>query len=105
MNATDQDFVTTGNVFTQSGAAAAAAPIFLAEGLSKTYQMGEVAVHALVNVDLSIARGEFVVLLGPSGSGKSTLLNILGGLDRPSSGLARFAGHDLSGASDAEPHP
>ncbi len=77
-------------------------PVFLAEGLGKTYQMGEVVVHALVNVDLRIARGEFVVLLGSSGSGKSTQLNILGGLDRPSSGLARFAGHELSGASDAE---
>ncbi len=58
--------------------------------------------HALVDVDLSINSGEFIVLLGPSGSGKSTLLNILGGLDRPSTGVAHFAGHDLTGATDAE---
>ena len=63
--------------------------IFTAKGLSKTYQMGEVKVHALMDVNLTIYRGEFIVLLGPSGSGKSTLLNILGGLDRPSSGIAR----------------
>lgn len=76
--------------------------IFLAKGLSKTYQMGEVQVHALLDVDLEIYRGEFIVLLGPSGSGKSTLLNILGGLDRPSSGIARFAEHELTGATDAQ---
>lgn len=55
--------------------------------------MGEVKVQALVDVDLTIYRGEFIVLLGPFGSGKSTLLNILGGLDRPSSGTAHFAEH------------
>ena len=76
--------------------------VFSARHLSKTYQMGEVQVKALQDVDLDIRRGEFIVLLGPSGSGKSTLLNILGGLDRPSSGSARFAEHELSGASDAE---
>jgi putative ABC transport system ATP-binding protein len=64
--------------------------------------MGEVKVHALVDVDLTIEQGEFIVLLGPSGSGKSTLLNILGGLDRPSSGVARFAEHDLSTATEAQ---
>lgn len=64
--------------------------------------MGEVKVNALLHVDLEIYRGEFIVLLGPSGSGKSTLLNILGGLDRPSSGIARFAEHDLTGATDAQ---
>jgi putative ABC transport system ATP-binding protein len=76
--------------------------VFTAQHLSKTYQMGEVQVKALQDVDLEIRRGEFIVLLGPSGSGKSTLLNILGGLDRPSSGSARFAEHELTGASDAE---
>ena len=81
---------------------AARAPILMARGLGKTYDMGQVQVEALVGVDLRIDAGEFVVLLGPSGSGKSTLLNILGGLDRPSTGQAHFAGHDLSQASDAE---
>jgi putative ABC transport system ATP-binding protein len=76
--------------------------VFLARGLSKIYQMGEVKVQALVDVDLTIYGGEFIVLLGPSGSGKSTLLNILGGLDRPSSGVARFAEHDLTAATDAQ---
>ena len=76
--------------------------VFTARGLSKTYSMGEVKVHALVDVDLAIEQGEFIVLLGPSGSGKSTLLNILGGLDRPSSGVARFAEHELSAATEAQ---
>ena len=60
--------------------------VFVARGLSRTYKMGEVEVHALRSVDLELYRGEFVVLLGPSGSGKSTLLNILGGLDVPTAG-------------------
>lgn len=76
--------------------------VFIAKGLSKTYQMGEVRVHALLEVDLTIYRGEFIVLLGPSGSGKSTLLNILGGLDRPSGGIACFAEHDLTAATEAQ---
>ncbi len=77
-------------------------PVLYAKALSKTYDMGEVQVHALDGVDLCVQAGELVVLLGPSGSGKSTLLNILGGLDRPSTGVARFAGHNLSEASDAQ---
>ncbi|MFY8156599.1 MAG: ATP-binding cassette domain-containing protein, partial [Rhabdaerophilum sp.] len=64
--------------------------VFRARGLAKTYGAGETAVHALRDVDLDISEGEFIVLLGPSGSGKSTLLNILGGLDAPTSGEARF---------------
>jgi putative ABC transport system ATP-binding protein len=79
----------------------AAPPVFSARGVSKTYGMGEVEVHALRDVDLDIARGEFIVLLGPSGSGKSTLLNILGGLDVPTRGTVRFADHELTGAGEA----
>jgi putative ABC transport system ATP-binding protein len=63
--------------------------------------MGEVSVHALQGADLSVAAGEFIVLLGPSGSGKSTLLNILGGLDTPTSGEVRFLDHDLARADEA----
>jgi putative ABC transport system ATP-binding protein len=77
-------------------------PIFRARGLAKTYRSGEVEVRALHDVDLDIARGEFIVLLGPSGSGKSTLLNILGGLDVPSAGQVLFGTQDLSTASEAE---
>jgi putative ABC transport system ATP-binding protein len=78
------------------------APVFVAHGLSKVYGSGDAQVRALVDVDLEIRRGEFVVLLGPSGSGKSTLLNILGGLDVPTSGEVRFADHVLSGADESD---
>ncbi len=74
--------------------------VFITRGLRKSYATGAGEVVALRDVDLDIHRGEFIVLLGPSGSGKSTLLNILGGLDRPSAGLARFDDHDLSEADD-----
>src|SRR5579863_6259133 len=76
--------------------------VFVARGLSKTYGSGEAAVHALRALDLDIAAGEFVVILGPSGSGKSTLLNILGGLDTPTTGRAAWRDHELTGAREAE---
>jgi putative ABC transport system ATP-binding protein len=75
-------------------------PILEARGLTKRYRMGELEVAALQGVDLEVAPGELVVLLGPSGSGKSTLLNILGGLDSPSSGTLRFGDTDLTAADD-----
>jgi putative ABC transport system ATP-binding protein len=77
-------------------------PLFQGRGLTKVYQAGEQTVHALRGVDLDVYRGEFVVLLGPSGSGKSTLLNILGGLDTPSAGEARWGEHDIARADEAE---
>lgn len=80
--------------------AASPLAVFHARGLTKTYLMGEVQVHALQGVDLDLFEGEFVVILGPSGSGKSTLLNILGGLDAPTSGVVRFRDHDLVAADD-----
>lgn len=70
------------------------------EALTKTYRMGEVEVHALRGVDLTLEMGELVVLLGASGSGKSTLLNILGGLETPSSGRVVHRGKDLTAASE-----
>ena len=68
-------------------------------GLTRRYKMGDTFVDALRDVDLTIARGEFVALVGPSGSGKSTVLNLIGGLDRPTSGQVWINGTELS-ASD-----
>ena len=75
--------------------------MFIAQGLTKIYRMGDIEVRALNGVDLEIYSGEFIVLLGPSGSGKSTLLNILGGLDTPTAGSAFWRDHDLTKAGDA----
>lgn len=77
-------------------------PVFVARGLSKVYGTGTAQIFALKDVDLDIRAGEFLVLLGPSGSGKSTLLNVLGGLDAPTSGVARWRDHHLTGAKDSE---
>ena len=71
-----------------------------ARGLSRTYGSGPDTVHALRDVDLSIAPGEFVAVMGPSGSGKSTLLHLVGGLDRPDRGQVRIEGQALDGLSD-----
>ncbi|MBK8063620.1 MAG: MacB family efflux pump subunit [Betaproteobacteria bacterium] len=67
------------------------------EAVTKTYRSGELAVQVLHDVSLEIHAGEFVAIMGASGSGKSTLMNILGCLDRPSSGTYRFMGRDVSG--------
>jgi len=65
------------------------------EGLTKDYGEGEVVTRALRGVDLTLEAGEFTAMAGPSGSGKSTLLNIIGGLDRPTSGIVTVEGKDL----------
>src|SRR6266478_3653398 len=70
--------------------------------LKKIYRVGDVDVHALRGVDLSVARGEFLSVVGPSGSGKSTLFHILGGLTPPTSGSIRIDGRDLLAMSEAE---
>jgi ABC-type lipoprotein export system ATPase subunit len=67
--------------------------------LGKTYDLGEIQVHALRTVSLDIGEGEFVALIGPSGSGKSTLMNLLGCLDRPTRGSYKLAGEEVAGLS------
>jgi putative ABC transport system ATP-binding protein len=75
--------------------------LFSIRDLAKVYGMGEVEVHALRNIDLTLNEGEFIVLLGPSGSGKSTLLNIIGGLDVPTQGQVFYRDLELTKADDA----
>jgi putative ABC transport system ATP-binding protein len=77
-------------------------PIVEIEQLGKTYQMGELEVPALRNVDLTIEEGQYVAIMGPSGSGKSTLLNLLGCLDQPTSGRYMLGNADVSQMDDDE---
>ena len=71
-----------------------------AEGITKVYRMGDIEVHALRGVDVRIARGEIVSIMGPSGSGKTTLMNILGCLDRPTSGSYCLEGSQVAELTD-----
>jgi len=80
----------------------AIAPIIQVRGLTKVYHVGEVEVAALRGVDLEIARGEFVAMVGPSGSGKSTLFHILGALTPPTAGTVTIDGKDLAGMTNAQ---
>jgi len=70
--------------------------------LKKYYGIGDTAIHALDGVDLTVEKGEFVAIVGTSGSGKSTLLHMLGGLDRPSSGLVTVDGKEIFALKDEE---
>lgn len=72
------------------------------ESLTKTYVMGDNIIHALGGVSLTIGRGEHVAIVGPSGSGKSTLMNVLGGLDRPTTGDYRFEDDPVADYDDDE---
>ncbi len=77
-----------------------AASIARLEHVEKTYHMGDVVVEALADVNLDFGAGEYISIMGPSGCGKSTLLNVLGCLDRPTSGAYFLGGEDVSGLSD-----
>ncbi|TCL67321.1 putative ABC transport system ATP-binding protein [Hydrogenispora ethanolica] len=77
-------------------------PIVEAVQLCKTFQLGEVAIEVLKDINLTIRQGEFVSIMGPSGSGKSTLLYLLGGLDKPTSGSIKIRGRELSVMRDRE---
>ncbi len=71
-------------------------PLITLRGIEKTYTVGTQAVHAVRGVDLDVARGEYLAIMGSSGSGKSTLMNLLGCLDTPTAGRYELAGRDVS---------
>jgi len=77
-------------------------PIIRTEELTRIYQQGTIEVRALDGVDLEIERGDFAVLAGPSGSGKTTLLNLIGALDKPSSGKVWLDGQEVTGLSRSQ---
>ncbi len=85
-----------------AGATQPMTPLIELAGVTKTFGTGELAVEILHGIDLTIHEGEFVAIVGASGSGKSTLMNILGCLDRPTSGTYRFMGRDVSELSRDE---
>jgi putative ABC transport system ATP-binding protein len=72
------------------------------DSVGKTYQMGELSVEVLKNINLQIYSGELLVMVGPSGSGKTTMLNIIGGLDTPTVGQVWYGDRDISGAGPRE---
>jgi putative ABC transport system ATP-binding protein len=86
----------------ESGHSTARSWVIDVEGLTKAFRMGATEVHALRGIDMQIAAGEFVALMGSSGSGKSTLLHLLGCLDTPTAGTYRLEGRDVSALSHDE---
>ena len=91
-----------GAALESSVATEAVSPIIRVRGLTKVYRVGEVDVHALRGVDLDVAPGEFVAIVGASGSGKSTLFHILGGLTPATSGTVSIGGRNIAGMSNQE---
>ncbi len=85
-----------------SHSTAAAQPVIRVEDVHKYYELGETRVHALRGVSVEVLRGEFLAIMGASGSGKSTFMNILGCLDKPSSGLYLLEGTEVSTLSKQE---
>ncbi|HEX5831092.1 MAG TPA: ABC transporter ATP-binding protein, partial [Gemmatimonadaceae bacterium] len=80
----------------------AAAPFLSAQRLSRDFPLADEAVHAVRDVSLDVAEGEWVAIVGPSGCGKSTLLSLLGAVDRPTAGTVRFRGVELGAMADRE---
>jgi len=77
-------------------------PVIEISQMTKTYEIGDIKVPALRGVSFTIARGEYVAIMGPSGSGKSTLMNLIGCLDQPTTGLYRLDGVDVAALNDRE---
>ena len=77
-------------------------PLIKLQGITRQYRLGQVQVDALKNIDLLVEEGDFISIMGPSGSGKSTLLNIIGCLDRPTSGIYELAGERVEKLSDSK---
>ena len=94
--------VSSSNTVTPAQASRNGSPVIALHDIRRVYDLGEVQVQALKGVSLEIPQGQFVALMGTSGSGKSTMLNILGCLDRPTSGVYRLDGVDVSTFSPSQ---
>ena len=91
------DVLEKGSKFLDSAGPVQTGTIVETQDLTKAYRMGKVDIHALHDVDLKVSKGDMLCLYGPSGSGKTTLLNLIGGLDKPTSGRVVVDGVDLTG--------